>query len=109
MTTLSGFRIMWMLVMFDLPVLTKAERKAANDFRNYLLGQGFERAQLSVYMRFCSGKEQTKSYVRKIKAHIPKGGLVDILMFTDKQYENIITFHAAEIQPRKMDDQLALF
>ena len=47
-----------MMVLFDLPVMTKKERKAATDFRKFLLDQGFEMAQYSVYMRFCAGKER---------------------------------------------------
>ena len=34
---LTGYRLMWMVVMFDLPVVLKAERKAATEFRNALL------------------------------------------------------------------------
>ena len=63
---LSGFRLMWMIVLFDLPVLTKKERKAATRFRNFLLDQGFEMSQFSVYMRFCAGKEQTETYMKRI-------------------------------------------
>ena len=37
---LSGYRIMWILVMFDLPTDTKPQRKAATDFRNFLLDEG---------------------------------------------------------------------
>ena len=53
---LSGYRLMWMVVLFDLPVGTKKERKAATKFRKFLLDQGFEMSQYSVYMRFCAGK-----------------------------------------------------
>jgi len=109
MKTLSGYRIMWMLVMFDLPVVTEKERKAATDFRKFLQGLGFERSQLSVYMRFCSGKERAETLVRRIRPKLPRGGLVDILMFTDKQYENIISFYAAEKMPPRQQNQLALF
>ena len=35
---------MWMVVMFDLPVMEKAERKAATQFRNGLLDLGFDAA-----------------------------------------------------------------
>ena len=49
---------MWMVVMFDLPVVEKAERKAATDFRNTLLDLGFEMSQFSVYMRFCTGRSR---------------------------------------------------
>jgi CRISPR-associated protein Cas2 len=34
---LSGYRLMWVMVLFDLPVMTKAERKAATKFRHFLL------------------------------------------------------------------------
>ncbi len=58
---LSGYRLMWMMVLFDLPVLTKKERKAATRFRNFLLDQAFAMSQFSVYMRFCAGKEQVET------------------------------------------------
>ena len=48
---------MWILVMFDLPTDTKPQRKAATAFRNFLLDEGFERSQFSVYARFVNGKE----------------------------------------------------
>ena len=54
---LSGYRIMWLVVLFDLPVGTKKERKAANRFREKLRDLGFEMSQFSVYLRFCAGKE----------------------------------------------------
>ena len=36
----------------------RGERRAATKFRQGLLDQGYEMSQLSVYMRFCVGKEQ---------------------------------------------------
>lgn len=89
---LSGYRLMWVMTMFDLPVVTKAERKAATQFRNALLDLGFEMSQYSVYLRFCSGKEQAERLTRKIEQRVPKSGKVHILYFTDKQYENVVSF-----------------
>ena len=37
---LSGYRLMWMMVMFDLPVTDKAARKEYTRFRNFLLDNG---------------------------------------------------------------------
>ena len=34
-------RLMRILVMFDLPVKTKAERRSATQFRNFLVGDGY--------------------------------------------------------------------
>lgn len=107
---LSGYQLMWMLVTFDLPVETPNQRKAANKFRHDLLDLGFEMSQLSNYLRFCNGKEQFDSYVKKIGAQLPEFGDVYIFQFTDRQYENIVRFsdqgrRAAKENP----DQMALF
>lgn len=107
---LTGYRIMWIVVMFDLPVVEKAERKAATDFRNSLLDMGFEMAQFSVYMRFCTSQSQVETYCRKIEINLPEGGKVNILQFTDKQYERIITFRGKMKQKaNKTPDQFDLF
>ncbi len=107
---LSGYRIMWMMVMFDLPVLTRKERGDATKFRQFLLDQGFEMAQFSVYMRFCAGKEQVAAHIHRIERHMPPAGSVYLLSFTDNQYENIVCFTGRTREPgRKNPDQLALF
>ena len=107
---LSGYRLMWILVMFDLPVLEKVERKAATDFRKALLDMGFEMSQLSVYMRFCTSQTQIDTYAKRVESILPAGGKVNLLQFTDKQYERIITFHGKMRQaPPKTPDQFDFF
>jgi len=96
--------------MFDLPVDTKANRKAATKFREFLLDQGFEMSQFSVYLRFCKGKEQVEKYTKIVGKHLPKYGKVNIVTFTDKQYENIVSFTGRTRNPaQKNPDQLAMF
>ncbi len=51
---LSPYRIMWLFVMFDLPVGTKTERRQATGFRNSLLNLGFEMSQLEVDPKICT-------------------------------------------------------
>jgi CRISPR-associated protein Cas2 len=108
-TLLSGYRIMWLLVMFDLPTLTKTERKNAQAFRLSLLDQGFEMAQLSVYMRVCGSKAHYLSLLNKIQLALPEGGKVDVLCFTDKQYGQIRSFRGGQRQRLAKPDQLMLF
>jgi len=101
---------MWVVVMFDLPVVEKVERKAAADFRNALLDMGFEMSQFSVYMRFCSSQSQVDTYCTQVEKSLPVGGKVNILQFTDKQYERIIAFRGKAKQPHnKSPDQYDLF
>ena len=100
---------MWIMVMFDLPVGTRNERKAATGFRNFLLDQGFEMSQFSVYFRHCAGKEYAEAHTRRIEQNLPKGGKVDILFFTDKQYEHILSFHGrTKRDARKNPEQFVL-
>lgn len=109
-TQLSGYRLMWIFVLFDLPVTTRAEARAATRFREYLLDEGFEKSQFSVYARFCNGREQFEAYLRRIEANLPDKGEIHVLSFTDRQYETIIRFAGQRRRrPRKNPDQLALF
>ena len=99
-----------MVVMFDLPVVEKNERKAAMNFRNTLLDLGFEMAQFSVYLRFCTSQAQADVLAKRIEYALPENGKVNILFFTDKQYERVITFHGKSKQPPvKAPEQFDLF
>jgi CRISPR-associated protein Cas2 len=96
--------------MFDLPVVEKNERKAATEFRNTLLDLGFAMSQFSVYMRFCSSPTQVETYCKRVEEALPKGGNVNIIQFTDKQYERIISFQGrAKQSGKKTPDQFDLF
>jgi CRISPR-associated protein Cas2 len=109
-TALSGYRIMWIFVLFDLPVGTKKERKAATKFRKALLDLGFEMSQFSVYLKFTSSKEQAEALERQVEAAMPSSGKIHLIQITDKQYENIRTFRGRKREPSpKNPNQLALF
>lgn len=101
---------MWLMVMFDLPVDTRERSRAAAKFREFLLNEGFEMGQFSIYLRFTSGKEQVETYTRRIERNLPETGKVYMLAITDKQYENIARFSGRSRQAAvKNPDQLALF
>jgi CRISPR-associated protein Cas2 len=101
---------MWIFVMFDLPVGSKKETRDATRFRQFLLDQGFEMSQFSIYARFCNGKDSYESHLRRIEGILPEKGEVHVLTFTDKQYEGIVRFSSQRRRrPCKNPDQLALF
>jgi CRISPR-associated protein Cas2 len=102
---------MWLFVLFDLPVGTKAGRKAATRFRLSLLDLGFEMSQFSVYLRFAAGKEQVDALARQIESAMPGGGgKVHLVQITDRQYETIRTYRGRKREPSpKNPAQLALF
>ena len=109
MTYLSGYRLMWVMVLFDLPVITEKERKTATKFRNFLLDNSFEMVQFSVYLRPCPSKEHVERLVKLIEVNMPEEGKVDILSFTDKQYENIVTLRGHSKIKRNNPEQYILF
>ena len=108
---LSGYRIMWVWVLFDLPVGTKTERKRATRFRNDLLDIGFEMVQFSVYLRHAWSREKAESYARQVGECVPETGHVQVLFFTDKQYSQSRVFRgrARSESPEEKPRQLVLF
>ena len=107
---LSGYRLMWLFVMFDLPVITKTQRQQANRFRLDLLDLGFLRCQLSVYMKFCTSRENVHSIRRQVFGKIPPKGTVTTMVITDAQFKKIQTFQSRINIPQKNSPkQLELF
>lgn len=102
---------MWVWVLFDLPVGTKAERKRATRFRNDLLDLSFEMVQFSVYLRHAWSREKAESFARQVGNCVPEIGHVQILFFTDKQYAQSQVFRGRSRPsvPEGKPRQLALF
>jgi CRISPR-associated protein Cas2 len=102
---------MWLVLMFDLPVMTKPQRKAATGFRQWLLDEGWEMSQFSVYLRWCAAKEQAETRVRAVARKVPAEGKVHVLTVTDRQFERMAVFRgrSRERGGRRQSDQLMLF
>lgn len=77
--------------MFDLPVMTEKERKAATRFRNDLLDNGYIMIQFSVYARPCVSYEQMDTHMMRIKGLIPTAGNVRLMFMTDEQWKKSYT------------------
>jgi CRISPR-associated protein Cas2 len=77
----------WILAMFDLPVMTDEERKAATRFRNDLLDHGYLMIQFSVYARPCVTFDLLDAQIGKIKGFIPAAGNVRLIFLTDEQWK----------------------
>ena len=106
----NEYRIMWILVFFDLPTETKKERKAAANFRRELLKDGFEMFQFSIYMRTCPSRENTTVHIKRVKENLPEFGEIGILCITDKQFGMIELFQNKKIIKKKVNyQQLELF
>lgn len=77
---------MRVLVMFDLPMVTDAERSAYTHFRKALIQEGFLMMQQSVYCKLAltpTAAEMVRQRVIRIK---PEMGILQLLIITEKQY-----------------------
>lgn len=107
---ISQYRVMWILVFFDLPTETKKDRKRYAEFRKRLQGDGFIMFQFSIYIRHCASVENMEVHIKRVKSFIPEFGKVGILTITDKQFGNILLYHGKKAEPPKAPGiQLELF
>ncbi|MCF6366144.1 MAG: CRISPR-associated endonuclease Cas2 [Bacteroidales bacterium] len=107
---LNQYRIMWLLVFFDLPTETKKDRRNAGLFRKGLLKDGFSMFQFSIYMRHCASRENAEVHIKRVKSFLPPDGFVAIMQITDKQFGMIELFHGKKKEKLpEMPQQLTLF
>lgn len=83
---LNAYRIMWVLVLFDLPTETKKDRKNYAKFRKEIMADGFQMFQFSMYIRHCSSRENAEVHIKRVKSILPPKGHVGIMGVTDKQF-----------------------
>ena len=100
----------WVLLMFDLPVKTRDQRRRASKYRHMLLETGFSMVQLSVYSKYLINATGLRSILPQIKSEIPKNGAVRVLRLTDEQWAATYRYYGPiETSPEVVPDQLALF
>lgn len=107
---LNAYRIMWVMVFFDLPTETKAEKKAAFLFRKNLIKDGFTMFQYSIYVRHCPSKENADVHTKRVKSFLPDTGYVVLFTITDKQFGMMELYNKAKPADRpSTPQQLELF
>ena len=110
MDRFSEYRVMWILVLFDLPTETKKDKKAYALFRKNLQRDGFTMFQLSIYVRHCASQENAAVHIKRVKSFLPEYGNVGIICITDKQFANIELFYGKKpLPPEAPGQQLELF
>ena len=110
MNRFSEYRIMWVLVLFDLPTETKKDKKAYVDFKKNLQKDGFTMFQISIYVRHGASSENAEVHVKRVKSFLPEYGQVGIMCITDKQFGSIELFYGKKsLDINTPGQQLELF
>lgn len=102
---------MRMMVFFDLPVKTQEDRRAYARFRKFLINDGYDMLQLSVYARLLANRDAEEKHFQRIMANLPPEGSVRVMTVTEKQYASMkILVGTPVIQEKKVgSEQLLLF
>ena len=109
--SVNGWRSMWLIAVFDCPVKTKIQRRAATHFRKCLLKENFIQYQYSIYLRNFATLSAADAQVERLKYNVPLGGHVAFFQLTDKQYGMTREFLGRNSTKRapKIPNQLQLF
>lgn len=86
---MSAFKIMWLVVMFDLPTQTKKDRKRYRWLSRYLDAQSYVRLQYSIYAKVFNSLGSANNGKRRLRNFVEtniKKGNVRMLLFTDTQF-----------------------
>lgn len=80
---------MRIIVFFDLPVKGKTDKRHYQEFRRFLLKDGYYPVQLSVYGRICGGLDRLDIHLNRLRASLPPKGSVRCMTVTEKQYASM--------------------
>lgn len=86
-----SYRYMRILLFFDLPTLTIANKRNYIHFRKTLIKNGFFMMQESVYCKIALNMTNVNTVMRILEENKPDEGFIQILVITEKQFEKMIT------------------
>ena len=104
-------RYMRLLVFFDLPVTTREKRRIYTIFRRFLIQDGYDMIQWSVYGRMVNGIDDAEKHLKRLGDNLPKEGSIRCLQVSEKQFANMrLLVGTKTFQEKKVNaDQMLLF
>jgi CRISPR-associated protein Cas2 len=101
---------MRLLVFFDLPTTTKDYKQAYIEFRRFLLQDGYNMLQWSVYGRVINGEDSAEKHFNRLSKNLPKKGSIRCMKVSEKQYAGMkILLGESTSQEKNGCQQLLLF
>ncbi len=78
------------ILMFDLPSLTKEEKKGYNRFRKFLKRHGYIQLQESIYIKLLRSSASFKYEVSAVEREAPDKGNVILLPLSSEQCKRMV-------------------
>lgn len=107
----NGWRVMWVIAVYDCPMMEREERRDYALFRKMLLQENFFQLQYSLYVRHFPTMAVAEATIQRIRLGIPAGAQVAFFLVTDKQYAMTREFFGPKSTRKKPDlpEQIGLF
>ena len=104
-------QFMRLIVFFDLPTVTPSKKQAYVVFRRFLLKNGYDMLQWSVYSRIVNGFDDAQKHLHRLTLNLPREGSVRCLQVTEKQFASMkILVGTRRFQEKTVHaDQMLLF
>ena len=108
---INGWRVMWVIAVYDCPMVEREERHDYTVFRRSLLQENFFQLQNSLYVRHFPTMAIAEATIQRLRLGIPAGAQVAFFLVTDKQYGMTREFFGPKSTRKKpnMPEQVELF
>jgi CRISPR-associated protein Cas2 len=107
----NGWRVMWVIAVYDCPMIDAEARHDYAAFRKRLLRENFVQLQNSLYVRHFPTLATAEAAIQRLRTDIPPGAQVAFFLVTDKQYGMTREFFGPRPTKKKPDlpEQIELF
>ncbi len=107
----NGWRVMWVIAVYDCPMTSGEARHSYTLFRKSLLKENFYQLQNSLYVRHYPTKELANGAVLRLKQCIPEDAKVSFFLITDKQYAMSCEFFGPKTEKKSLEapEQVEMF
>ena len=84
--------------------MSKEQRKHATDFRKFLLDDGYQMIQYSVYARSCVSFARQETHLERVKKNLPEEGSVRAVFVTRAQWERSFVIQGSPASATEAED-----
>lgn len=109
--SVNGWRVMWVICVYDCPMTDHEARHDYTVFRKRLLQENFVQLQNSLYVHPFPTLAVAEATIMRLRVDIPVGAQVVFFFVTDKQYGMTREFFGTTPTKKKPDmpEQVELF
>lgn len=108
---INGWRVMWVIAVYDCPMTSAKARHDYSVFRKSLLRSNFVQLQNSLYIRHFPSMATAEACISRLHHGIPERAQLAFFIITDKQYGMTKEFYGERCIKKRPEnpDQIEMF